>query len=45
MIGKKFEEQGYAGGIHWREEQENSVSCSAERLVSYRVAMFPTTSE
>ena len=36
-----FGEKGYAGEIHWREDQEDSVSWSAENLVSDRVVMFP----
>ena len=39
--GSNFGEKCYAGGIHWREEQEDSVSWSAEKLVSDRVVMFP----
>ena len=39
--GRNFGEQGYAGGIHWREDKEDSDSWSLENLVSDRVVMFP----
>ena len=42
---KKLEEKGEAGGIHWKEEQENSISWSTERLVSDMVEMSPATFE
>ena len=39
--GKQFREKGYARGIHWREEQEDSVLGLQKKLVSDKVVMFP----